>query len=78
MFSFHIFIPLKHSTDFIFFWKALETYFFNSIKLFQYNWNTVIPFVIFPPKSDDFTDFCEVENDNGQQKMFENYLENFI
>ena len=20
---------------------------------------TVIPFVIFPPKSDDFTDFCE-------------------
>ena len=32
---------------------------------------TVIPFVIFPPKSDDFTDFCEGENDNGQQKIFE-------
>ena len=33
--------------------------------------NTVIPFVISPPKSDDFTDFCEGENDNGQQKFFE-------
>ena len=33
----------------------------------------------FPPKSDDFTDFCEGENDNGQQKNFlKNYFENFI
>ena len=25
----------------------------------------------FTQKSDDFTDFCEGENDNGQQKIFE-------
>ena len=43
---------------------------------------TVIPFVIFPPKSEDFTDFCEGENDNGQQKKIRkiilNILFNFI
>ena len=44
----------------------LSCAFFSSSK--QY---TVIPFVIFSPKSDDFTDFCEGENDNGQQKIFE-------
>ena len=41
----------------------------NWIKI-TFNLITVIPFVIFPPKSDDFTDFCEGENDNGQQKIF--------
>ena len=39
---------------------------------------TVIPFVIFPPKSDDFTDFCEGENDNGQQKIFWKIILKFL
>ena len=28
----------------------------------------------FPPKSDDFTDFCEGKNENGQQKKYWKFI----
>ena len=49
---------------------------------FQVLWTwiiTVIPFVIFPPKSDDFTDFCEGGKwQRPTKKILKNYFENFI